>query len=181
MGLEIITYPNPILKKISRPVERFDRELHQLLDQMYQTMIEAEGVGLAGIQVGVDRRVLIIDLGDEEGNQSPATRLEIINPEFLEWGGTQRYKEGCLSIPGYYDYVDRYQWVKVKYQDRFGKEHIIEGEGLLAVALQHETDHLDGHLFIERLDYLRRKKFEKEWKKRLREHRKKGRGVRGGK
>jgi len=172
MILDIVTYPNPILKKISKPVERFDKELHKLLDDMYETMLKAEGVGLAGIQVGVDRRVLIIDIGDKEGKQSPQTRIEVINPEFLEWEGTQRGKEGCLSIPEYYDEVERYGRVKVKFFDRYGKEHIVDADGLLAVAFQHETDHLDGKLFVERLDYIRRKKFEKEWKKRLKNQKK---------
>jgi peptide deformylase len=173
MVLDIITYPNPILKKISKPVERFDKELHKLLDDMYETMVKAEGIGLAGIQVGVDRRVLIIDLGDEEGKQSRDTLIEVINPEFLEWEGSMKGKEGCLSIPDYFDEVERFARVKVKFFDRYGKEQIMDAEGLLAVAFQHETDHLDGHLFIERLDYIRRKKFEREWKKRLKKGRKK--------
>jgi len=165
MTLDIIIYPNPILKKISKPVERFDKELHKLLDNMYETMIKAEGVGLAAIQIGIDRRVLIIDVGDEEGKQTPNTKIEVINPEFLEWNDLQKGKEGCLSIPQYYDEVERYKKVKVRFFDRFGKPHIMEATDLLAVAFQHETDHLDGKLFIERLDYIRRKKFEKEWKK----------------
>jgi peptide deformylase len=167
--LDIVTYPNKILRKISKPVERFDKELHKLLDDMYDTMIAKEGVGLAAIQVGVPIRALIIDIGDEDGNQSKDTLIEVINPEFLEWKDIQKGREGCLSIPGYYDEVERYARVKVKFFDRFGKEHIVDAEGLLSVAFQHETDHLDGHLFIERLDYIKRKKFEKEWKKLLKQ------------
>jgi len=170
--LDIVTYPNPLLKKISKPVERFDNELHKLLDDMYETMIAKNGVGLAAIQVGVPIRALIIDIGDEEGKQSKDTLIEVINPEFLEWDGTQKDKEGCLSVPEYYDEVERYAKVKVKFFDRFGKEHIVDADGLLSVAFQHETDHLDGHLFIERLDYIRRKKFEKEWKKLLKKRKK---------
>ena len=170
--LDIVTYPNPLLKKISKPVERFDKDLHKLLDDMYETMIAKNGVGLAAIQVGVPIRALIIDIGDEEGKQSKDTLIEVINPEFLEWEGTQKDKEGCLSVPEYYDEVERYEKVKVKFFDRFGKEHIMDADGLLSVAFQHETDHLDGHLFIERLDYIRRKKFEKEWKKRLKKQKK---------
>ena len=165
--LDIVTYPNPLLKKISKPVERFDKDLHKLLDDMYETMIKNNGVGLAAIQVGVPIRALIIDIGDEEGNQSKDTLIEVINPEFLEWDGTQKDKEGCLSVPEYYDEVERYKRVKVRFFDRLGKEHVMDAEGLLSVAFQHETDHLDGHLFIERLDYIKRKKFEKEWKKLL--------------
>ena len=170
--LDIVTYPNPLLKKISRPVERFDNELHKLLDDMYDTMIAKNGVGLAAIQVGIPIRALIIDIGDEEGNQSKKSLIEVINPEFLEWEGTQKDKEGCLSVPEYYDEVERYKRVKVKFFDRFGKEHIMDADGLLSVAFQHETDHLDGHLFVERLDYIRRKKFEKEWKKLLKKRKK---------
>jgi len=170
--LDIVTYPNPLLKKISKPIERFDKDLHKLLDDMYETMLAKNGVGLAAIQVGVPIRALIIDIGDEEGKQSKDTLIEVINPEFLEWSGTQKDKEGCLSVPEYFDEVERYEKVKVKFFDRFGKEHIMDAEGLLSVAFQHETDHLDGHLFIERLDYIRRKKFEKEWKKRLKKQKK---------
>ncbi len=171
--LDIVTYPNKILKQISKPVERFDKELHKLLDDMYETMLKYNGVGLAGIQVAVPRRVLIIDLGNEEGKQSKDTLIEVINPEFLEWDGTQKDTEGCLSVPDYFDEVERYKRVKVKFFDRYGKEHIMDADGLLSVAFQHETDHLDGHLFVERLDYIRRKKFEKEWKKLLKQKRKK--------
>ena len=170
--LDIVTYPNKILKEISRPVERFDGELHKLLDDMYETMLAKNGVGLAAIQVGVPIRALLIDLGDEEGKQSKETLIEVINPEFLEWDGVQKDKEGCLSVPDYFDEVERYERVKVKFFDRFGKEHIMDANGLLSVAFQHETDHLDGHLFIERLDYIRRKKFEKEWKKLLKKRKK---------
>ncbi|NPA11849.1 MAG: peptide deformylase [Epsilonproteobacteria bacterium] len=170
--LEVVTYPNKILKKVSKPVERFDKELHKLLDDMYDTMIAKNGVGLAAIQVAVPLRALIIDIGDESGNQSKDTLIEVINPEFLEWSGTQRDTEGCLSVPEYYDEVERYKNVKVKFYDRYGNEKIMEADGLLSVAFQHETDHLDGQLFVERLDYIRRKKFEKEWKKLLKKQKK---------
>jgi len=171
--LDIVTYPNKILREISRPVERFDSELHKLLDDMYETMTVKNGVGLAAIQVAVPIRALLIDIGDEEGKQSKDTLIEVINPEFLEWEGTQKDKEGCLSVPEYFDDVERYENVKVKFFDRFGKEHLMDADGLLSVAFQHETDHLDGHLFVERLDYIKRKKFEKEWKKLLKQKRKK--------
>jgi peptide deformylase len=171
--LDIVTYPNKVLKQISKPVERFDNELHKLLDDMYETMIVKNGVGLAAIQIAVPLRALIIDIGDEEGKQGEKTKIEVINPEFLLWEGSQKDTEGCLSVPDYFDEVERYANVKVKYFDRFGKEHIRDAEGLLSVAFQHETDHLDGHLFVERLDYIRRKKFEKEWKKLLKQKRKK--------
>jgi len=169
--LEIITYPNKILKQISKPVERFDKELHKLLDDMYEVMLKHNGVGLAAIQVAVPLRALIIDIGDEEGNQGEKTKIEVINPEFLEWDGIQKDTEGCLSVPDYFDDVERYERVKVRFYDRFGNEKIMDANGLLSVAFQHETDHLDGHLFIEKLDYIKRKKFEKEWKKKLKQKR----------
>ena len=167
--MEIVTYPNKILKQISKPVERFDDELHKLLDNMYDTMLKNNGVGLAAIQVAVPIRALLIDIGDKDGNQSKDTLIEVINPEFLEWDGSQKDTEGCLSVPDYFDDVERYEKVKVKFYDRFGNEKIMDANGLLSVAFQHETDHLDGHLFVERLDYIKRKKFEKEWKKKLKQ------------
>ena len=169
--MEIITYPNKILKKVSKPIERFDEELHKLLDDMYEIMLAKEGVGLAGIQVAVPRRVVLIDIGDENGNQSKDSLIEVINPEFISWDGTMKDTEGCLSVPDYFDEVERYANVKVKFFDRCGKEKIMEADGLLSVAFQHETDHLDGHLFVEKLDYIKRKKFEKEWKKKLKQKR----------
>ena len=172
MLLDIITYPNKILKQISKPVKKFDKELHTLLDNMYETMIKNNGIGLAAIQVGIPIRALIIDIGNEDGKQSKDSLIEVINPEFLAWEGNIKDTEGCLSVPDYFDEVERYEKVKVKFFDRFGKEHIIDVSGLLSVVFQHETDHLDGILFIEKLDYIKRKKFEKEWKKRLKKQKK---------
>ena len=163
---EIITYPDKRLFLRSNEVETFDEELHSLLDDMYETMIAKNGIGLAAIQVAVPLRALIINLPDEEGKQHKEDLLELINPVIVEQKGSQVYTEGCLSVPEYYDDVERAEWVRVEYQDRQGNKKILEADGLLAVAVQHEMDHLDGHLFIERLPYLKRKKFEKEWKKR---------------
>ena len=163
---EIITYPDKRLFLRSNEVETFDEELHSLLDDMYETMIAKNGIGLAAIQVAVPLRALIINLPDEEGKQHKEDLLELINPVIVEQKGSQVYTEGCLSVPEYYDDVERAEWVRVEYQDRNGNKKILEADGLLAVAVQHEMDHLDGHLFIEKLPYLKRKKFEKEWKKR---------------
>jgi len=169
MVREIIIYPNKILKQKSEPVTEFNEELHTLLDDMYETMVVKNGVGLAAIQIAVPKRVLIINVpieGEEENPQPKENTLEIINPEFLDKCGSTKYQEGCLSIPGFYEDVNRASYVKLKYHDRFGEEHIIEDDDFLAIALQHEFDHLEGHLFIEKLSILKRKKFEKEWKKR---------------
>jgi peptide deformylase len=170
---EIIVYPDKRLKEISKPVERFDEELHALLDDMYETMIAKNGVGLAAIQVGVPLRVLIINVPVETDSEDPREQqpkentLEVINPVILEADGKTRYQEGCLSVPGYFEEVDRYKEVRIEYQDRHGKKFILEDDDFLAIALQHEIDHLDGKVFVEKLSILKRKKFEKEWKKRL--------------
>ena len=162
---DIITYPDKRLFMRSNEVEHFDEELHTLLDDMYETMLAKNGIGLAAIQVAVPLRALIINLPDSEGKQHKEDLLELINPVIVEQRGTQVYTEGCLSVPDYYDDIERAEWVKVEYQDRHGNKKVLETDGLLAVAVQHEMDHLDGHLFIEKLPYMKRKKFEKEWKK----------------
>ncbi len=171
---QIITYPDKRLFMRSNEVERFDKELHTLLDDMYETMRAKNGIGLAAIQVAVPLRALIINLPDEEGNQHKEDLLELINPIIVESKGTQVYTEGCLSVPEYYDDIERAKWVRVEYYDREGNKKSLESEGLLAVAIQHEMDHLDGHLFIEKLPYLKRKKFEKEWKKKKKATKAKG-------
>ncbi len=164
---DIVIYPDKRLKLISKEVTEFDNELHTLLDDMYDTMINKRGVGLAAIQVGVDKRVLIINIPDEDSDiQSKDNTLEIINPIFIEKEGKQKHQEGCLSIPGVYEDIERAKHVKIEYQDRFGTKHTIEDNDFLSVAIQHEVDHLDGKVFIEKLSILKRKKFEKEWKKR---------------
>ena len=164
---DIVIYPNKILKQKSVEVTEFNEELHNLLDDMYETMVAKNGVGLAAIQIAEPKKVLIINVPIEEkdGAQPKENTLEIINPQFLEMRGSTKYQEGCLSVPGYYEDVERAKYVKLKYQDRFGNEHIMEDDDFLAIALQHEYDHLMGKLFIEKLSILKRKKFEKEWKK----------------
>ncbi len=162
---EILVYPNKILREKSHDITAFDETLHQLLEDMYDTMIHKEGIGLAAIQIGVPRNALIINLVDEEGLQKPENLYEVINPVIHEKDGLTTYQEGCLSVPGYYDDVERAEHIKVSYFDRFGTQHHKEFTGLMSIAVQHEMDHLRGHLFIEKLSYLKRKKFEKEWKK----------------
>jgi len=178
MVKEIVVYPDKRLKLISKEIKVFDGALHDLLDDMYDTMRAKNGVGLAAIQVGVDLRTLIINVpledkdgesyGEEhsENDQPKENTLEMINPVILEKDGTEKFQEGCLSIPGVYEDVERAKHVKVAYFDRNGKKHNIEDDGFLAVAIQHEIDHLDGKVFIEKLSFLKRKKFEKEWARR---------------
>lgn len=169
---EVLTYPNPVLKKVSKEVTVFDEELHTLLDDMCDTMLAENGVGLAAIQVGVDLNVLVIIIPREDDVQYREDVHEIINPKIVSKNGSEVYREGCLSIPEYYDEVERAAEVEVEYQDRNGESRRLQGDGLLAIAIQHEMDHLKGQLFVERLPMLKRKKFEKEWKKRLRENKK---------
>ncbi len=165
MVKEILVYPNKVLREKSKDVTSFDPSLHTLLDDMYDTMVSREGIGLAAIQIGVALNVLIINLVDEEGIQKPENLFEIINPHIVEKNGLTTYQEGCLSVPGYYDDVERASHIKVIYFDREGKKYEEEFMDLMAIAVQHEMDHLKGHLFIEKLSYLKRKKFEKDWKK----------------
>ena len=165
MVLEILEYPDKRLFERSVEVDKFDIELGEFLDDMYETMIAKSGIGLAAIQVGRPIRALIINLVNDNDIQDKADLLEIINPKFIKQDGEQLYKEGCLSVPGYYEEVKRAASVVVEYQDRFGNPHTIEADGLLAVALQHENDHLDGHLLIEKIGFNKRKTFDKEYKK----------------
>jgi peptide deformylase len=132
-----------VLETVCRPVVKFDKKLHILLDDMYETMQKNEGVGLAAPQVGILRRAVVIDVGDGA--------IEMINPEILETSGSQTGAEGCLSLPGVYGEVERPMYVKAKAQDRDGNWFEIEGEELLARAICHECEHLEGKLFTERV------------------------------
>ncbi len=169
MILEILTYPNKKLYQKSKKVEKFDDELGKFLDDMYETMISKKGIGLAAIQVGRPIRAIVINLVDENDEQKKENLLEIINPEILTQEGEIIYQEGCLSVPGYYEDVKRAEFVKMRFQNRFGEIKEMEVRELLAVCIQHEIDHLDGHLFIEKIGYNKRKKFDKEFKKHLKE------------
>ena len=162
---EVITYPNKLLRLKSKDVEQFDTELHSLLDDMYDTMMAQGGVGLAAIQITVPLNVLIINLPNEEDIQDKNHLIEAVNPVITHKDGTQIFTEGCLSVPGFSEDVTRAKHIVVEYFDRFGKKQIMKCEDFLAVAWQHEMEHLSGHLFIENLSIIKRKKFEKEWKK----------------
>lgn len=172
MVLEIVHYPNPILKKRSKEIDAFDEGLHSFLDDMYETMIAKDGVGLAAIQVGREARALIVNLAREDKKQYKDDLFEIINPKILNQSGEIFFTEGCLSIPNFYDDVLRSNEIEIEYFNRFGERQELKAEGYLAVAIQHEIDHLDGILFIDRLSLLKRKKFQKEFKKRLKEEKK---------
>ena len=160
--LDVLTYPDKRLKQVSKHVETFDEKLWATLDAMTQTMRAKDGIGLAAIQVGIAKRMLVIELLDEESKPCGEV-IEVINPEILAHSGEQKYNEGCLSVPSFYEDVVRAANVKVRYLDRHGNVCEKEVDGLFAVALQHEIDHLNGKLFFERLSILKRKKFEKEY------------------
>ena len=142
MGLrKILTDKEPALHKVCKPVEKFDRKLHKLLDDMQETLAEANGVGLAAPQVGILRRVVIVDTGDGI--------LELVNPELIETDGEQEGAEGCLSVPGKYGLVKRPYYAKVRAQDRYGDWFEAEGEELIGRCFCHELDHLDGILYTQ--------------------------------
>jgi peptide deformylase len=159
----ILIIPEPLLRKASEPVPAIDAEVRRLVDDMFETMYEAPGIGLAAIQIGVARRVVTIDIARQEEPKAPQV---FINPE-ITWSSeeTSTYEEGCLSIPQYYEEVERPARVRVKYLDVHGKSQEIEAEGLLATCLQHEIDHLDGKLFIDRLSKLKRDRVMKKFSK----------------
>lgn len=142
MSLRIIVkHPDPVLREMCKPVRKFNANLHKLLDDMAETMYMAEGVGLAAPQVGNLKRAVVIDVG--------TGLLEMVNPEIMESRGVQVGKEGCLSIPALMGDVQRAKWVKVRAFDRYGNEFTLEASDLLARAIQHEIDHLNGVLFID--------------------------------
>jgi peptide deformylase len=157
--LPIIETPDPRLKTVSTPVEAVDDALQTLIDDMFETMYDAPGIGLAAIQVGVPRRLLVIDLQekDEETGETINEPMVFINPEVLEESEELMvYSEGCLSVPEQYAEVARPAVIKAKWLDRDGKEHVEQLDGLLATCLQHEMDHLEGILFIDHLSKLKR-------------------------
>jgi len=164
---KILTIPDPQLRLPSKPVAAVDGRVRALVDDMLETMYDAPGIGLAAIQIGVAERVLVVDLAKQDQPRAP---MAFINPEILSVSEETRvYEEGCLSIPEYYEEVTRPAAVKVRYLDLDGKTREIDADGLLATCLQHEIDHLDGKLFIDRLSKLKRdrvmKKFTKQAKR----------------
>lgn len=179
MVLKVITYPNKNLFMKSKPVENFDENLHKFLDDLYDTMRAYDGIGISAIQVDKPIRAMLVLIPrqsqelDENGEfiaeQFKEDLLEIINPQFIELEGEQICKEGCLSVPDFYEDVKRAKNIKLKFFDRFGKEQILNADGLKAVCIQHEYDHLEGHLFIEKIGYTKRKKFDKDYKAKIKE------------
>ncbi len=162
---EIRKYPDPVLRQKTGRVETLDAALERLIDDMVETMHAAPGVGLAANQVGVPLQVAVIDLSFREEKSQRHPLLVLINPEMLSQEGSVTEEEGCLSLPEYTEMVKRASKVKVRAQDRAGKSFEMEAEGLLAKALQHEIDHLNGLLFVDRLSPLKKDVFKRRYKK----------------
>jgi peptide deformylase len=159
----LIILPDPVLRQVSSPIAQVDDAVRKLSDDMLETMYDAPGIGLAAIQIGIPKQMLVIDLHKEGEEKQPQV---FINPEVLRSSDERSaYEEGCLSIPDYYAEVERPAKVTVKYIDITGKEQIVEAEGLLATCLQHEIDHLNGVLFIDHISRLKREMVIKKFTK----------------
>ncbi len=161
--LEVLHYPDPRLRRRAKPVAAVDATVRRLIDDMFETMYAAPGVGLAAVQVGVDRRVVVVDVSEDK-----SAPLALVNPEILEREGEEEMQEGCLSVPGVYEPVRRAERIRYRALDRDGAP--IEGaaEGLLAVCIQHECDHLEGRLFVDYLSELKRQRIRKRLEKQRR-------------
>jgi peptide deformylase len=162
--LEILHYPDPRLRNRALPVDRVDDELRRLLDDMLETMYAAPGIGLAAVQVNVPKRVVAIDI-----SQQGDAPLCLVNPEILELSGNIETEEGCLSVPDIYETVARADHIRARALNRDGQPFEFEADGLLAVCVQHEIDHLDGKLFVDHLSQLKRQRIRKKAHKKLRQ------------
>ncbi|MEJ2255497.1 MAG: peptide deformylase [Woeseiaceae bacterium] len=158
--LNILEFPDPRLRTRAVPVDSVDDELRTLIDDMFETMYEAPGIGLAATQVNVHQRLLVADVSPDKTEPHV-----LINPEILEKDGVTVTDEGCLSVPGYYEEVERAQHIRVRFLDRHGEQREMEAEGLLAVCIQHEMDHLEGKLFVDYLSEAKRQRIRKKLEK----------------
>ena len=158
--LNVLHYPDPRLRKKAQPVEQVDRETKQLVDDMFETMYQAPGIGLAATQANIQKRVIVIDISDDKS--SP---LCFINPEILASEGDEEMEEGCLSVPGIYEKVKRADRITVRALNREGESFEMQADGLLSVCIQHEMDHLEGKLFVDYLSELKRQRIRKKLEK----------------
>lgn len=168
--LEILTFPDPRLSTISEPVTEFNAGLKKICDDMLETMYEAPGIGLAAPQVNIHKQIVVIDIDYESSEDEPPVLSNkkpriFINPKITQKTGESLMKEGCLSVPGEYEEVKRAEFITVEFQDIKGKKHTLEAEGLLAVAIQHELDHLEGRLFIDRLSMVKSRSIKRRLKR----------------
>jgi peptide deformylase len=162
--LDILNYPDPRLYTVAKPVKEVDASIQKLIEDMAETMYAAPGIGLAATQVDVHFQVIVIDISEDKQN------LQVfINPKIISKSGTQDFEEGCLSVPGIYDTVTRAERITVEALDRNGKPFTLEAEGLLAVCIQHEMDHLQGKVFVDYLSQLKRMRIKNKMKKRQKE------------
>jgi peptide deformylase len=159
--LNILHYPDERLHTVAQPITEFDAALQRQIDDMAQTMYEAPGIGLAATQVDYHRRLVVIDISETKDEL-----LVLINPQIIEMNGITTYEEGCLSVPGIYEEVERAEQIKVKALDRNGKPFELAADGLLAICIQHEIDHLDGKVFVEKLSRLKLNRIMQKLKKR---------------
>ena len=162
--LDILHFPDPRLRNQARPVEQVDDDVRQLIDDMFETMYAAPGIGLAAIQVNRAQRVIVADVSEDRSQP-----LALVNPEILERHGVEEMDEGCLSVPGVYETVQRADRVRVRALDRSGEPFEMDADGLLAVCIQHEIDHLDGKLFVDYLSSLKRQRIRKKLEKEARQ------------
>ncbi|ARU54144.1 peptide deformylase [Oleiphilus messinensis] len=159
--LNILEFPDPRLRTIAKPVEKVDDEIRKIVDDMFETMYEAPGIGLAATQVDIHQRIVVIDVSEDRSEP-----LTLINPSFTVLAGDpHEMQEGCLSVPGFYEPVTRIDHVLLKALDRDGNPYELEAEGLLAVCIQHELDHLNGKLFVDYLSNLKRTRIRKKLEK----------------
>lgn len=166
--LDILIFPNEILRTKCTPVQKVDERLHKIFEDMAETMYEAPGVGLAAPQVGLTERIMVVDVGPllTEGEPNVGL-LKIINPEIIESAGTSTFEEGCLSLPLLLEAIERPAEVTVKFQELSGQERVLKASGILATALQHEIDHLNGVLILDYLSPLKRSSYKSKLKKEL--------------
>ena len=159
--LKILEFPNPNLRKVAAPVTRFDNDLKRLIDNMFETMYEANGIGLAATQVDVHKRLLVLDVSEERSNPQVFVNptIDVVESDLSD------YDEGCLSVPGFYETVSRPKKIKVSAQDKEGSQFELEADGVLSVCIQHEIDHLDGKLFVDYLSSLKRNRIKDKLQK----------------
>jgi peptide deformylase len=165
--LEILHYPDPRLRNEAKPVTEVDAEIQQLVKDMFETMYDAPGIGLASIQVNVPKRVIVVDVSEEHDQP-----LCFINPEIIETEGEETMDEGCLSVPGFYETVQRAEKIRVRALNEKGEQFEMDADGLLAVCIQHEIDHLDGKLFVDYISPLKRNRIRKKLEKDAKQGRK---------
>ena len=158
--LPILQHPDPRLRNQAEPVTAFDADLDRLLEDLFDTMYEAPGIGLAATQVNVHKRVIVVDVSADKN-----LPRYFVNPVILERDGSEEMEEGCLSVPGVYETVQRASWIKLTAYDSAGQPFELESEGLLAICIQHEIDHLDGKLFVDHLSLLKQSRIRKKLKK----------------